>query len=215
MIYKKLPLTLIEMLIVLAILSLVGSFVVFGIQKAQAKQLFLNESELVLKAVKLSQDLMLTLNADVSLKFKEGGSKILYWIEVGGAEKDPFIGNLSKPRTLTSIHVVEFEETGSTSQDEQELTLKFFSGGSLVPKGILRLSTVKSAHEEKGYTRYVPFPGYPVFFSLVNSSEEAKQINEQEQEGHDLLTRITMEEFNSLTPMPSQGSRNESPDKKK
>ena len=108
------------------ILSLVGSLVVFGIQNAKQKQMFLNETEQVLKSVKLSQDLMLILNADVSLKFKEGDHSILYWIEVEGAEKDPFIRDLSKHRKLTSIHVVEFEEGGGSNKEEQELTLRFY-----------------------------------------------------------------------------------------
>ena len=207
MILKKRFLTLIEILTVLAILSFVGSFVVFGIQSAKQKQLFLNESDLVLKAVKLSQDLMLILNADVSLKFKEDANKILYWIEIDGAADDAFMRNLSRKRALTSIHIVEFIEGQGTNKEEKELTLSFMSGGSFVPKGILRISTVKVHDEDKGLSRYIPFPGYPNFFVSVKTALDAKQINEQEQEGSEQMTRMTIDEINSLTLMPSNRTK--------
>jgi len=185
---KQRPLTLIEVLVVLSILSIVGSFVVFGIQNAKQKQLFLNESELVLKATQLSQDLMLMLNADVSLKFKEGDKSIIYSIEVQGAEKDPFIKELGKGKHLRAIHVVEFDG----DQEEKELTLSFLSNGSSMPKGVFRLSTVKQEQESRGLTRYITLPGYPDALRMSSArSEESDQ--------DDALIRYTMDEVQSLT----------------
>ena len=78
-----------------------------------------------------------------------------------------------------------------------------------MPKGILRLSTVKSAFEDKGLSRYIPFPGYPIFFVSVTTALEAKQINEQEQEGFEQMTRLTMEEVQALTPQPGSDKKDE------
>lgn len=205
---RRRALTILEVMIVLAILSLVGSMVVFGIQSAKQKQLFLNESEQVLKAVKLSQDLMMILNADVSLKFKEGDNQILYWIEVEGAESDLFISDLSRPRPLKSIHVVEFDDGVPSLKETKELTLSFISGGSFVPKGVLRISTVASVREGKGLSRYIPFPGYPIYFRSVATIEEAKEINEGEQEGQEALLKFTVDEVNSLNLFRTPSSEN-------
>lgn len=191
-------LTLIEMLIVIAVLSFVGSLLAFGIHKAKQKQQFLSESEEVLKAARLSQDLLLILDADVTLKFKAADEGILYWIDVEGGKADAFMKSLSKKKLLQSIHVIEFDD-GLAEREEGELPLHFLSSGSSLPKGILRISTAKSPKEDEGLTRYIPFSGYPSFIRSVATMEEAREIIDEENEGTELIIRLTQEEIASLT----------------
>ncbi|CRX37413.1 type II secretion system protein [Estrella lausannensis] len=191
-------LTLIEMLIVIAVLSFVGSLVAFGIHAARQKQLFLSEAEEVLKAARMAQDLLLILDADTTLKFQADEEGILYWISVEGGKADSFMRNLNKKRRLKSIHVVEFDD-GMADREEGQLSLHFLSSGSSLPKGILRISTALSSKEDSALSRYIAFSGYPSYIRSVSTMEEARSIIEEDNEGGELVVRMMQEEVAQLS----------------
>lgn len=195
---RKRYLTLIEMLIVIAVLSFVGSLVAFGIHAARQKQLFLSEAEEVLKAARMAQDLLLILDADTALKFKADEDGIFYWISVEGGKADPFMRNLNKKRQLKSIHIVEFDD-GMADREEGQLSLKFLSSGSSLPKGILRISTALSSKEDSALSRYIAFSGYPSYIRSVSTLEEARAIIEEDNEGVELIIRMMQEEIALLS----------------
>ncbi|QLH36565.1 MAG: type II secretion system protein [Parachlamydiaceae bacterium] len=62
--------TLIELLIVLMVLALASGVIGFSVHRALREQRFKTEVELVADSLRLAQNLMLIMNADVHVTFK-------------------------------------------------------------------------------------------------------------------------------------------------
>ena len=76
--------TLLELLIVIAILALVSGVIGVNIKKALLDQRFRMEVGMILDELRLAQDLMLILSTDVHVKFSQDKEKkgIKYWLEL-------------------------------------------------------------------------------------------------------------------------------------
>lgn len=136
--------TLIELLVVIAILAMAAGAIGINIKRAVYEQRFLTEVGTVVDQLRTAQELMLLAKAEVKVDFhahEEGIEMELICDEEIPKGWDQL---LKKKILLRYIHEVHCEEG---------FPLQFFSRGSVMTKGIVRL--------EAAETRYIALAGYP------------------------------------------------------
>ena len=195
------------MLIVITILVLVSGVIGINVRQAYIQQRFRTEVDLMVDTLRLAQDMMLVLNRDVHVRVKvaEDGSGFLYWMEVeGGIPKNWQKVVRSTPRRLTAARLMDFiEQNPALPVVSNELDFRFFSGGSLMSRGLFRIGT----HEDRNYpgalNRVVLLRGYPHPIDSVPEEEEPLELVDSEGEAFDSqLTNNTMQEVLEDTPPP-------------
>lgn len=188
---KRLHATLLELLIVIAILVSIAGVIAISTIKAKRDQQFRSEVERVVTQLRLAQDLMLTFHGDVQLRLAvlpndQGfGMKLefdhplpLSWMKE--------VQNVPKP--LTTIHSIDFIQADS----EDEIIFKFLSGGAAMSQGIVRVAT--SSRSMLGILeRFIPLQGFPAPIVSTASLDEAEDLME-EMEEDGALHQKTIEE---------------------
>lgn len=197
---RRLHITLVEILIVITILSLVAGVIGININRALMTQRFRTEVDLMVDTLRLSQDLMLILDTDVHLKVKarEDKKAIEYWLEVeGGVPKvwEPVIGR--SRRTLDVTHMVNFvEQQPFPIPEGDQLDIRFQSGGSMMSKGVFRMSTHEEPYVLGSLTRAICLRGYPHPIVSVPETEKSEECEEEEDtDFHNRLTFYTTQEI--------------------
>lgn len=184
--------TLLELLIVMAILGTTAGAVGIGIFKAVREQKFHSEVSQVVDTLRLAQDVMLVRNADVSLKFKasEEGNEISYWLEFDEQGSEKWLRESQRaPKKLYWVQYVDFQDIAEMEPIRGSAEIRFFSGGNVMSQGDLRLSTSQSDRSKGALTRYILLAGYP---SMINSKEEETPLLEKEDER---VTELTQAEI--------------------
>ncbi len=191
--------TFMEMMVVLAIISLIGGIAVVNINKAMYEQRFRTEVAAIVNQMRLAQNLMLILDQDVAVNFRSHGEKnIDYWLEMQCPAVKGWDKELTRrPPALTSVRVVEFDADEDESKKiEGELNLKFMSGGTVMSRGVLRLSTADESNKKNALERYVCLPGYPAPISALSGSVPSVScLEELAGQFKDQITQITMQEI--------------------
>ncbi|MGA8164107.1 MAG: hypothetical protein WB791_03660 [Waddliaceae bacterium] len=194
-------LTLIELLIVISILVLVGGVIGINTSKALKEQRFRTEVDLMVDALRLAQDVMLIGGTDVRLNIKNREQK--KGIEYGLAVSDKMpkewdrLINGSKKR-LKAIHSAQFLEQGPFPPPEEGLEIRFFSEGSMMSKGVLRVSTHEKAFVPGALNRAICLRGYP--HAITSVPEENEQWVTCEEEGEaDFLNRLTKDTVQEIS----------------
>lgn len=193
--YKRSFITLIELLLVIAIMLSVAGLVGINIRKAFFEQRFRSEVSAVVDTLRLAQDLMLLLNADAHVLFADdaSGQGIKYWIEVEKPLSDNWSRELMRKRpNLRAIHLVEMDDKVSTIKIQDKLDIKFLSGGLIMSQGILSLFSDDQKDREWVLKSYIELPGYPK--PIVSTYKEIKD-NSREMDMVDQLTRDMMNEI--------------------
>jgi len=188
--------TLIEMLIVLVLLSMLAGVVGINVVKAMREQRFRSEVQVVVDQLRLAQDLMLIAGVDVHLKFAQDVDKkgIKFWMEANQELSENWSREVQRPHNnLTTVQYVEFEDFYKLPFESGVIDLRFLSGGSVMSRGVLRLSTSASKKYLGALEKYVCLPGYPAPIVTVNSDEECGKGEEDKDEA---LTRYMIEEIN-------------------
>ena len=72
---KQLPMTLLEIMIVIAVIAIATGVIGLGVNKAVVNQQFQTELSILVDELRLAQNLMLILGTDVHLKFKQISNK--------------------------------------------------------------------------------------------------------------------------------------------
>lgn len=150
--------TLIEMVVFMAILTLVAGVIGVKINQAMQEQRFRTEVTLILDRLRLAQNLMLILNEDVKVHFKKAEGGIQYSLSFECFLDKGWEREFSRPQFLTAVRHVDFKGDKENS-GLGEFSLDFMSGGTVMSKGILRLSTGKGRLYSS--RRYVCLPGNP------------------------------------------------------
>lgn len=156
--YKSFTFTLLELLIVVAILGLIVGVFAVNFRMALREQHFKKEVDLVVSKLRLAQDLMLIFHGDIHVKISQRADDrgldlaLVFDHELPGN----WTTDLQKPYILTSFHDVYFDQTPGV------IDLKFLSGGAVMSHGYLRLSTSPRNTDLGAITRYIYLPGYPV-----------------------------------------------------
>lgn len=190
--------TILELLIVMAILIMIAGVVGYNIQGAIKDQRFRNEVKLIVDELRLAQDLMIILSTDVHVKFEidPTGKGIKYWLETEEKltkEWKPFIQR--SHRNLQAIHYITFQELPSNMNQFNNLDLKFLSGGSVMSRGILILATSAALRDPTTLIRSICLKGYPhpifSFFGIENTCGSDDENNYDRK-----LTEATVKEIN-------------------
>ncbi len=193
--------TFMEMMVVLAIISLIGGVVAININKAMFEQRFRTEVATVVNQLRLAQNLMLILDQDVSIKFKQHDSKSIdFWLEMQCPAVKGWDKELTRrPPPLKTIGVVDFEgDENEENKEEGQLELRFMSGGTVMSRGILRLSTSVEANNKNGLERFVCLPGFPAPISAMSGTlPTIACLEDIKGEFKDQITQITIQEITS------------------
>lgn len=180
--------TLIETVIALAILGLVATVIGINVSKAMQDQRFRTEVALVVDQLRLAQNLMIILNEDVKVHFKEESGQIHYGLSFQCPKKTGWDKELTrKPQPLKAIRTVAFNGTGE-EKGPGSLTLNFLSSGMVMSSGTLTLSTAKGTESKD--MRYVNLPGYP--HPITAEAHEDKKRQSQAAKNDDQLTQFIM-----------------------
>lgn len=199
--------TLLEMLIVMAILTVIISAIAFGIDKALVNQRFRNEVSQIVDELRRAQDMMMILDADVHVKFAEleQNKGINYWVEMETQISDSLQKEIVKKiRTLKTIRGIFFRDP--LNEAEGLVDLRFLSKGAVMSKGLLRLS-ISGLDDPPANTlqTYICLPGYPRPIVAIDDKEEAEiGCNDQNDSTFDeALTRDTFERLPEEVKKPS------------
>jgi len=189
---RRLPITLLELLIVIAILAMVAGIVAVSINKALVDQRFRTEVSMVVDELRLAQDLMLILGADVHVKFTEDKENFIkYWIELETSLPEHISREvLRKQRKLKTIRAISFDDPTSK---QGHLDLKFQSKGMVMSKGILKLATSGKQWSSSAGTlkNYIWLSGYPKPIISYDSEEEALKGAKSDPDFDDKLAQDT------------------------
>jgi Tfp pilus assembly protein FimT len=167
--YKRFYVTFIEIFIGIAILSLTIGLIGLNIRDLIKEQRFKSEVALVVDQLRLAQDMMLILNADVTVKFNPDKQGIRCSLETGMQLSPGWKKEIKRQRpNLKAISVIEFQDHANDNKSSHwPLELQFLSGGSLMSQGVLHLANQDSTMEV-----YVCFPGYPApIFSITDPKD--------------------------------------------
>lgn len=169
---KRLHFTLLEVLLVLAILGIVGGFIAINVKDSLYEQRFRNEVELVVDKLRLAQELMLIFEGDVHFKIASAkdNKSFEYGLAFDHDMPSQWSKQLQKISNLTSIHNVNFPV--DPNDKTEGLDIKFFSNGAVMSRGILRLSSA-AADGPNVLTRYICLPGHPA--PIYSTSKELKE----------------------------------------
>lgn len=175
--------TLLEILIVIALLSFAAGLVGINIHHATREQSFNNEVEQVVELLNTAQNLMLMASAEVRVVFKQKPNGIEMKLVCDDKIPEKWAPLICKNYFLKTIHQVYFD----SASDDGKLTLSFLSKGSVMSKGVLTLIY--------GEKRYIPLPGYP---APIRAYREEPEIEEFVL---DAIVQLTKEELSaSATP---------------
>lgn len=168
--------TIMEILFVIALLGVLAGLVAINVRKAVANQRFYSNVADVLNTLRLAQQLMLILNSDVKVKFFElpNNGGIQYSIDFEdqlSPEWKREIQHKHPPLQLVFDYTPADPEAPRGKGGE---VLRFFSGGSVMSQGILRLSTHLDPNAPGALNGYICLPGYPHFLS---SQTELPQLD--------------------------------------
>lgn len=191
---RRLPITLLELMIVMAILALVAGIVAVSINKALVDQRFRTEVSMIVDELRLAQDLMLILGADVHVKFAEEGSKgIKYWIELETSLPDHINREiLRKHHKLKTIRGVSFADELNKNSAQGQLDIRFQSKGMVMSQGILKLATSGESNLPMAALKnYICLPGFPKPISSSDSEEFATSGMATDAEFDEKITRDT------------------------
>lgn len=184
--------TLVEILIVLAIvISLSGIFGI-SIYRAKKEQQFKSEVELIVNQLRFAQELMLIFRGDVILKLtKVNDHQAALQLEFEVKLPAPWKDELSKKtHILNTIKGFHFQDQNPLASDDSkdELKMYFLSNGAFMSRGLIRLTDTQN-EQQASMARYIYLSGYPkaITSSMTPPAEETRD------EGSRLTQRIKEE----------------------
>ncbi|WP_068468574.1 pilus assembly FimT family protein [Candidatus Protochlamydia phocaeensis] len=164
--------TLLELLIVLFILSLGLALTGVKLKEAYDEQRFASEVQQVLDRLRMAQDLMLIMNADVQVCFSRNAKtkQIECKLDIEKPIKDGWANLIERPLALSAIRSYQF----NGSQDDP-LILRFSLGK--MSQGQLTLLEASEAKEAR--KDFIELPGYPS--PLVRGGRRIKEKERSEE----------------------------------
>jgi prepilin-type N-terminal cleavage/methylation domain-containing protein len=191
---KRLAFTLLEILIVIAILGLIAGLIGVNMYKVKRQQGFLKEVDLIVDKLRLAQDLMLIFHGDVHVLFvkRTDNQGLDLILKFDHEIPNSYSKHFQEPHRLANIY--RFEYSGEFDDTaEAEAVIKFLSGGTVMSKFKLILSN-SFKNSPNAIFRYIHLPGYPapIFASSLEEKKEQPITAFEEQ-----LTQRTRDEVQS------------------
>lgn len=207
-IIRKSAITLVELLIVIAIIATVSGFIALNVTKAVRQQRFRSEVSRVVDEMRLAQDLMLILGVGSTMKFEvtKGGDGIEYWLETALPLPKHWEMLVKKEHpTLKAIQVIQFQN----SKEEGKLEIRFLSPETGMSEGVLRLSTSERDDDLGAFTSYICLPGYPspIEYRIGDVNEAFCEQKENEE----LLKTLSRHIYEQITDIQSGEKQGEAP----
>jgi type II secretory pathway pseudopilin PulG len=191
--------TFIEMVVVMAILSLVAGVIGVNISRSMQEQRFRTEVSQVMDKLRLAQNLMLILDEDIRVYFNKVEEGISCGLMFQCTQNAGWGKEINRPQLLTAVRRVDFKGVGE-DLGKGDFALNFLSGGMVMSQGILKLTTGKNRlYSDR---RYVCLPGFPASLVSVEKKPNLECLsNAKANEG---LTQIIMPEiFAIFQPAPT------------
>jgi type II secretory pathway pseudopilin PulG len=199
--HRKLCMTLIELLIVISVLAIATGVIGININRMLREQHFKTETEFVVDYLRLAQNLMLIMDADVHVNFKAApdNKSIEMWLEVDNQIKDLRFLNLitQKRKQFTYIRFINLDDPDGA---KDVVDVKFLSKGSVMSKGIMRIATNENSNDQGTLEAFICLPGYPKPIFSTKAENDDPACNESKQNDFDFrLTTFTIQEINAKT----------------
>jgi len=204
---RFLPFTLVEVLIAMALLAVVGGVVALNVRKAILQQRFRSDVSLVVHTLRLAQQLMLVFNTDVKVRFwplpdQRGFGYLLdfedkldtYWKREATRPRAP----------LKGIHAISF------GSDTRQVEIQFLSGGMVMSRGILQLSSAAEGRVEGAWVEYICLPGFPRFLESRGDPCDEVDFKKQEEEQRELgayVMNVVQEKLHSYENIDGQSNK--------
>lgn len=207
--------TLLEMIIVISILGLFVSLIGINVNKAIHEQRFRSEVSSIVDTLRLAQGLMMILDNDVTVTFREGTNEIQMQIETACPLAKNWQNFLLTKKNLHTVRVVNFKDPLLPSESGTA-QIRFFSAGYVMSRGILHLATVENASDDRGLVSYVCLPGYPSTIKSVSQRPEEPLCYALAEENFvESLTRTTVDEIKRLQSIKKEDSEKKKEETKK
>ena len=173
-------------MIILTILVLSVGFIGMNIQKLVKEQRFKTEVAILTDQLRLAQDIMLILNADVLVKFTRESNGFTSRIEVENILSKGWQREIKRQLpSYTTIQTLEFDDPNSNIKTQTSpFDLLFLSGGSIMSQGILRV-----ASSGKELEAFIFLPGYP--YPIEHMQDIEKKMSGRFQTQADYFEKLT------------------------
>lgn len=179
---KKYYLTFVEILIVIAIVTLMTGIIGVNIRQLAREQRFNTEVSLIVDELRTAQNLMLILGSNVNVKIEQlpNGGGIKYWMEVSKLLPGNWTREVDRERAkLTTIKKIEFRPANQQAT-ANPIDIKFYSRGSLMSEGVLVLSSTENIQDSAAMLNFICLPGFPSPIQSVAKPIESKICNSRE-----------------------------------
>ncbi len=183
-------LSLIELMVVIAIISLVAGIVGINISKSVQEQRFRSEVTQITDKLRLAQNLMLLLNEDVKVHFSNVEGGIKYWLSFQCPLDSGWDREITRPPPiLTNIRRISFDGIGKEDSSDG-FALNFLSAGMVMSQGVLMLET----GEGRSYIdqKYITLPGFPAPISSSSQKPDSSFSMRHEDRENDQMTQFIM-----------------------
>lgn len=165
MIKKERHFTLIEILLVIGVIVMITALTGLNIRRLYQEQKFNAEVNTVLDTLRMSQDLMMILQTDVVVNFKQNDKDrtIEYAIHFDKPPSKEWVNILTKKHPpLTAIKTLTFESHHPAAQEKEGgVNIEFLSRGSVMSMGLLQISPYANDAEPGPLNRYICLKGFP------------------------------------------------------
>lgn len=183
--------TLLEVIIIIAILAVAGGAAAFNIRKFYLQQQVLDDINKVVNTLNAASDLMMLVNLDSEVRFTKNEGKIQVAIAPQSGIPTTVHPILREnPITLSHLDQVVFKDGVQDTVLTIPFSLTFYSKGFLMNRGSLQL---RGEDQE----RYVIFRGYPASFSPISRDEDY-----QEAGFRDMVEKMTLQVKTATMPPP-------------
>lgn len=138
---QRRAMTLMELLIVIAIIALFGGIAAINVGQIIREERYNSEVQLVIDQLRLAQDLMLLIPADVHVVIKTENEGFVMTIETDAPLEPGWKRELERKRyTLKEIRYASFHDEVPHVIRKGDIDIQFLSGGSVMSRGHLLLS---------------------------------------------------------------------------
>jgi|LakMenE18May11ns_1017448.scaffolds.fasta_scaffold9865268_3 type II secretory pathway pseudopilin PulG len=212
---RKLYITLVELLLVIIILVMMTGIIGINIRKLVREQKFNSEVGLVVDELRFAQNLMMIVGYDIHVKFEHSkdGKGIQMILLLDKLLNKNWNREIERKRPkLIAIKKIDFlgdEKSSSISPENQNPMLSFYSKGSNMSRGILKISSSDSERDTNALVRYICLPGFPSPIISTSNLEEDPQCHlKNDKEYEDKLTTAIQREIaqRNLTPAQAHGT---------
>lgn len=154
--------TILEVLIVIAILAMTGGVIAFNMRKFYLQQKTLDEMSKVANLMRSAQELMMTANLDAEISILQQEKLLGVAIIPKSVPPPPLRPMLAKSLIILNyISILSFEDAFQDTHLRPPFSLNFVSKGFSMNRGIFRM-------EGNGMVRSIVLKGYPSSIALTS-----------------------------------------------